>query len=493
MGETARGPNEGPGRFSFVWFPSRTQGAPPLSLHPAELAVLTAALSRTLVGAVVQKVTAPESLHLELELRTPGRTSRLVVSARPGLSRISIAGGRSRAALTPSPFLLRLRKELLGARLMALASTGAREVELGFERQGLERTLVLEVGGTGALLLLGEGRRPFAAASGQARAPRPPTPRPEREPASRLPEGLDALELGRAVESLFAEKENAARAAAVHRQRVQPLRTRVERLRRTLEKVRVEANRTEAAESHRRFGELLRQNVKAVPRGAVEVTLTEYDAEGERAVSVPLDPALDARAQAERHFQRYRRLMRGSAHAATRLVELQAELAEAEAALEAAREAPAEVTPPGTAATLPRPKRTAPRVHQPFRVFRARNGDRILVGRAGRDNDALTFGIARADDVWLHARGLPGAHVVVPLARGKEVPMETLLDAAHLALHHSRGGGADRGEVSYTRAKFVRRVKGGAPGAVTYTREKTFPVRLEPKRLERLLASREEG
>jgi predicted ribosome quality control (RQC) complex YloA/Tae2 family protein len=71
------------------------------------------------------------------------------------------------------------------------------------------------------------------------------------------------------------------------------------------------------------------------------------------------------------------------------------------------------------------------------------------------------------------------------------VPEETLVDAAHLALHHARGAGVDRGEVSYTRAKFVRRVKGGAPGAVTYSREKTFLVRLEPLRLERLLASKE--
>jgi predicted ribosome quality control (RQC) complex YloA/Tae2 family protein len=78
------------------------------------------------------------------------------------------------------------------------------------------------------------------------------------------------------------------------------------------------------------------------------------------------------------------------------------------------------------------------------------------------------------------------------LARGAEVPQETLLDAAHLALHHARGANPDRGEVSYTRAKFVRRVKGGATGAVNYSRERTFLVRLEPARLERLLASREE-
>jgi predicted ribosome quality control (RQC) complex YloA/Tae2 family protein len=464
-----------------------------VSLHPAELAVLAPALSHALLGAVVQRVSSPEPLRVELEVRNPGRTNRLLLSAEPGLSRISLSSARLRALGGPSPFLLRLRKELVGARLLSLQATGAREVELRFEKQTASRTLVLELGTPGALLLLGEARRPLAASLGQPRAPREPTPAPAREPASRLPPLSDGLLLGQAVEALFSEKESAARTTALRRQRVQPLRTKVERLRRTLEKVRLEANRTQAAEEHRRFGELLRQNPKAVPRGAAAVTLTEYSAEGTRAVSVPLDPALDARAQAERHFQRYRRLTRGSARAATRLVELEAELTLAESALEAARQAPDDAVAPGEIPTPPRRRRLAPRVHQPFRVFRAHNGDRILVGRAGRDNDALTFGVAKADDLWLHARGLPGAHVVVPLPRGKEVEMETLLDAAHLALHHSRGGGADRGEVSYTRAKFVRRVKGGAPGAVTYTREKTFPVRLESERLERLLASREEG
>ena len=464
-----------------------------MSLHPTELQVLATALGQTLAGAVVQKVGGPQPLRVELELRKPGRTTRLVVAAEPGRARLSVASARSPAGGPPSPWLARVRKELIGARLTSVERTGAREVELRFEQKASTRTLVLEAEAPAALLLLGEERRPLAATPGRARPPRSPTPLPPREPPSRLPVLDDALELGRAVEALFSSKEAADSAAELRRQRVQPLRTRVDRLRRTREKVRGEANRTEAAEEHRRMGELLRQNAGAVPRGAREVTLTEYSAEGERPVHVPLDPALDARAQAERHFRLYRRLTRGSARARLRLAELEGELAEAEAALAAARAAPdAEFQATGQGAATSRPVRARPRVHQPYRVFHARSGEKILVGRAGRDNDALTFGIARPDDVWLHARGLPGAHVLIPCARGAAVGEELLLDAAHLALHHSRGAGADRAEVSYTRAKFVRRAKGGAPGAVVYTREKTFLVRLEPSRLERLLASREQ-
>jgi predicted ribosome quality control (RQC) complex YloA/Tae2 family protein len=463
-----------------------------VSLRPTEFGVLSAALSAALRGAVVQKVTSPAPPRVDLELRTPGRTTRLVVSAETGLARISISALRAAAAGPPSPWLLRLRKELVGARLVGLTRTGAREVEIRFEQGTTPRTLVLEAEAPAGLLLLGDAGRPLASSSGRARPARPPTPLLADEAASRLPVAGDAFALGLAAEALYSTRAASARVAELRRAQVQPLKTRVERLRRTLEKVRGEANRTEAAEEHRRFGELLRQNAAAVPRGAKEVTLTEYSADGQRAVRVPLDPALATKAQAERHFQRYRRLTRGSAHAQRRLEELQVELAEAEAALATARAAPdASLLASAPKVLTSRPSRSTARVHQPYRIFHAHSGEKILVGRAGRDNDALTFAVAKPDDVWLHARGLPGAHVVIPLSRGAEVPKEDLLDAAHLALHHSRGAGADRGEVSYTRAKFVRRVKGGAPGSVTYSREKTFLVRLEPARMERLLASRE--
>lgn len=127
---------------------------------------------------------------------------------------------------------------------------------------------------------------------------------------------------------------------------------------------------------------------------------------------------------------------------------------------------------------------------RPYKEYLSAKGRRILVGKGSEANDALTFKVARPQDLWLHARGVSGAHVVVPLERGAELPQELLLDAAHLALHHSGAKGEPRGEVSYTHAKFVRRQKGGAPGQVTYSREKSFVVRVEPERLDRLLRTR---
>jgi predicted ribosome quality control (RQC) complex YloA/Tae2 family protein len=73
----------------------------------------------------------------------------------------------------------------------------------------------------------------------------------------------------------------------------------------------------------------------------------------------------------------------------------------------------------------------------------------------------------------------------VPLDKKQQLDQETLLDAAHLAFHHSDARGERQGEVSYTHVRYLK--KAGAPGAVTYTRETTFWLKVEPSRLQRLL------
>lgn len=463
-----------------------------MSLRPRELRDVASALESQLAGAVVQKVWAPWPERLELELRQPGRTTRLRISVEGQGGRLSVIETRTVTAEKPSPWLLRLRKELVGRRLAGLRAPGGRELRLDLSATGLDpRAVLAELGTPGTLLLLGDGDRPLAASQGAARPPRPPSPFPDGEALSRLPP-LEGLALGAAAEALLGAREDSAHRAAARRARLQPLRARVQRLLRTREKVRAEAGREAEAEEHRRVGELLRHHLSELPRGAKSVRLTEWTESGAREVEVPLDPTLAPRAQVDRHFHLYRRLSRGSALARERLAALDAELVAAEEGLRAA-EAEQETDEAGPPLRPAPRRRKAPATHRPYRVFHSADGHPIWVGRAGADNDALTFQVARPHHLWLHARGLPGAHVVVPLERKEEVPSEVLLDAAHLALHHARGAGASRGEVAWTRARLVRRVKGGAPGQVTYSGEKVLSIRIEPKRLERLQRSREAG
>ncbi|RME47009.1 MAG: DUF814 domain-containing protein, partial [Caldilineae bacterium] len=109
------------------------------------------------------------------------------------------------------------------------------------------------------------------------------------------------------------------------------------------------------------------------------------------------------------------------------------------------------------------------------RRFTAPGGYTVWVGRNALQNHRLTFGRAAPDDVWLHARGVPGAHVVIAAAPG-DPPPAVIEWAAGLAAYFSRARHEARVTVSYTRKKHVRPVKGAPPGIVSLRHEETITV-----------------
>ncbi len=115
-----------------------------------------------------------------------------------------------------------------------------------------------------------------------------------------------------------------------------------------------------------------------------------------------------------------------------------------------------------------------------------------MVGRNDRENETLCFRMAKGNDFWFHAHGTPGSHLIVRMERRQEIPYQTLLDAATLALHFSQLKKAGKGEVIYSYKKYVRKIKNGKPGMVTCSREKTLFISVEPERLARLLQSTRE-
>jgi predicted ribosome quality control (RQC) complex YloA/Tae2 family protein len=479
----------------------------PVSLRPVELEQVVREVGAGLTGAVAQKAWCPLPRLAYVELRLPGRSVVLCLCAEGDLARVSVVEERFPTPGEPAPFQRWLRHELTGFKLHAARYREAeRVVEFDFEREDVRRRLVLELGSPGGLLLLSDNGRVLMH-SGEGFAQRrnlypgaawtPPEPLPPdalaraRSAASRLVpvEGED-LPHARAAERLLGARDKTSRAETIRRRLAQPYRARLKRSSRTLEKVRAEASRGPDAEKHRELGELLAQNLYRLKRGATRVTLTAYTEAGAQEVQVALDPKRTPKEEADWHFHQYRRLLRGVEQARHREAELAREVAQAEGAL-AQIERMDEALLLAQAELLHLPSGgEASQEGRPFKEYVGHGGARIWVGRGSEDNDTLTFKVARPWHLWLHARGVPGSHVVLPLEKGQEVAQEVLLDAAHLALHHSGAKGEPRGEVSYVPVKFVRKVRGGAHGQVTFTREKTFVVRMEPERLERLLKSR---
>ncbi|MCC6555374.1 MAG: DUF814 domain-containing protein [Polyangiaceae bacterium] len=310
----------------------------------------------------------------------------------------------------------------------------------------------------------------------------------------------------RAGAALREDSERSAAAAAAKASLARAMRARKRALERRAQAVRGDLARLAGVPELQKIGRLLVAQGARIPRGATRAELTDWEAGGR--IEVALDPALPAKAQAEAYFARARRYKRGEAVMRARLAEteralraaaaLEAEIAAADprpdlldALAERARALGAacgEAAPAKAGGRSPRP---APRL--PFHVFRSALGSPILVGRGGEDNDALTTKHARPHHLWLHARGIPGAHVVVPLERGATCPADLLVDAATLAAHFSGARGESTCEVSYLERRYVRKPRGSPPGAVAHDRERVIVLRIEKERLTRLLASKEEA
>ena len=121
----------------------------------------------------------------------------------------------------------------------------------------------------------------------------------------------------------------------------------------------------------------------------------------------------------------------------------------------------------------------------PGRCFISKEGFEIWVGRTREDNIDLTFRKAKGEDTWLHIRGAPSSHVVIPNLKGKSIPLETLLDAAHLLVYFSIGVNRGKVDVDYTKKKFLKRIKGA--DEVFYTNQKTLVIEVDRTRINRLL------
>lgn len=111
----------------------------------------------------------------------------------------------------------------------------------------------------------------------------------------------------------------------------------------------------------------------------------------------------------------------------------------------------------------------------PFKVFEY-EGFTIWVGKSAKDNDEMLRGFIHKDDLWLHARQIPGSHVVIRMKGMSTLPNTVLERAAGLAAFYSKFKTETLAPVIYTQAKYVRKVKGTAPGSVMVDREKVVMV-----------------
>lgn len=409
----------------------------------------------------------------------------------------------------PSPFVLALKKHLSGAELVSLTKDeGDRIARFRFKASDVignfsERVLVAQLTGRAANLLLinehgyimdalrhlrGEGQEAgdhYAPPEQQAGVARASGRVLERGAFSSLSEAADSHYL-----ELEAKRAFEARVAGERARLNKEISQRVKLRRRLEEDLAAHGD----AYEHKRIGDLLLANLATAERKGDRVFITDYFQEDAPRIEVPVDEQSTLQEEAARRFTRYTKARRAKAEIAERLATIEKEVK----AFEARRAELEAIAGTGSKAELdaltqkaqsgresPAPQQKKQKAVQVAgaRRYVSSDGYEILVGRAARDNDNLTFKVARPNDLWLHAADYPGSHVVVRNPSRAEIPHRTVIEAAQLAAHFSQARNDTKVTIHYTQRKFLTKPKGAAPGLVRLSSFRTLTV--EPKVLNR--------
>ena len=265
------------------------------------------------------------------------------------------------------------------------------------------------------------------------------------------------------------------------------------RVTRTLKAIGRDIDNSRGSDLARLKGEILLENLDRVEE---KTSLYRADHVG-GPIEIALDPRYSTSENAQRYFRRYKKMQRQAVVAGQRkkameeelsfLGDLSFDLDEAEAVedLAAIREALAQggfeaKAGPEKKKKHPRKGRRqieACRRSRSWRRFQAAQGWQIFLGKSALGNDALLREIGRSGDLWFHAQGVPGSHVILRIPNedaAEAAPDEAIRQAAVLAAYHSRGRGNTRQNVDYLPFRRLRRPRRSRPGQVIFTGQNTI-------------------
>ncbi len=233
----------------------------------------------------------------------------------------------------------------------------------------------------------------------------------------------------------------------------------------------VEALRHHAG--YQQKADLLMANLHTVPANARSVTLADFYT-GE-AVSIKLNPRLNAQQNAERYYRKAKNVAREIARLDEAIAAKEKSLAKLTQDIEKLTQATSlDDLKPFIKLKNPVQQESA----LPYKEFLI-DGFRVLVGKNARQNDVLTLKFAKKDDLFFHARDVAGSHVILKRQSGTNFPAATLEKVASLAAWYSKRKTDSLCPVAYTARKYVRKPKGAAPGLVLVEREKVLLVKPE--------------
>ncbi|ENZ5626486.1 fibronectin-binding protein EfbA [Enterococcus hirae] len=291
------------------------------------------------------------------------------------------------------------------------------------------------------------------------------------------------------LDAFYQEKAEKDRAKQQGGELIRKIENELKRNRNKLKKREQTLKDSENAEDYRRDGELLTTFMTQVPRGANEVTLPNYYEE-DRPITIKLDPALTPNQNAQKYFHRYQKLKNAVKLIGKQIEEAKNEIDYLESVLsqleiagpmdiEVIKE---ELTAEGYLKKKSSKKQKRKKPSQPDQYL-STDGTLILVGKNNLQNDQLSLKTAKKTDYWLHAKNIPGSHVII---KSDQPSDETITEAAELAAYFSKYRHSAQVPVDLVQVKHLRKPNGAKPGYVIYENQKTIIVTPEEEKINKM-------
>jgi len=253
-----------------------------------------------------------------------------------------------------------------------------------------------------------------------------------------------------------------------------------------LKKDRVEAERSD---QYQWWGELLMAQLHKLKPHQTSVELEDVVRGAPGPVTIPLDPEATPLVNAQRFFKKAQKGSRGLALVEKRekeIAERTLQLKSAQRSLpalqtvEEIRKARLELFPVKKEIREKAVKPKEPKVPTPNILREKLNSQfELCAGTSAIANEYVTFQLAQPEDIWFHARDLPGSHVILRRLRRDAVVTDALiLKAAQVAATHSKAQTGAKVTVSYTEKKFVKKIPGAPAGMVSMSKERSILIQL---------------
>ncbi len=477
-----------------------------LNVNEKTLEKICAELASELVERKFGKIFPLSRFRLVVDFRLSG-SKYLFINLEPSAPTLYLVVRRlrdlERQAKNSSPFVLRLRNRLANAVLNSIEKLeNERVIRFLFSAQGElgnaeTYTLVAQLTGRSANLFLLD-KNDFIldalrenSGAGQEIADKYAPPFRDEETRRRgdeeifpkgsfetLSEALDVYYLDKEAEKTFQAKAKSAQGK---------LNQEIKKREKLVKKLNQDLVNHGDAESWKRYGDLILANLAMAKRAGNKVFVTDFYDENTPTVEIEIDENQTLTEAAEKFFKKYTKARNALEEISKRLEIVRQEIENLElqkARLEKAFEEKdenilSEFLGEKIEKTLVKTKEKQTENFTGARRYASTDGFEILVGKGAKDNDFLTFRVAKPADLWLHAADYPGSHVVVKNPNRGEIPPKTLIEAAQIAAFFSQAKTQTKVAVHYTQKKFVNKPKGAVVGLVSLASFKTILV--EPK------------